>query len=112
MRIGFPPTALVLAVAGLVILLWLCYAESCRSVDAETDRRRLRRDRRRPPPREPIPAAPAPKSFVETITGSSLFSMKTMGDFMRMKHEVNSLDDLIKKVEPATAAEGYDLTVG
>jgi hypothetical protein len=29
---------------------------------------------------------------------------KTVGDFIRIKHEVNGLDDLIRQVDPTAAA--------
>ncbi len=114
MRIGLPPAALALAVAGLFVL-WLCFMESGRSDDAGTNRRRRRRQQPPLPVPPPValsgPAA-APRSFVETIAGSSLFTRKTVGDFIRMKHEVNSLDELIKKVDPTAAAAAEEPVVG
>jgi hypothetical protein len=108
MRIGLPPAALALAVAGLIVL-WLCYVESRRSEDSTTDAgggRRHRRSRRRKQqqlPVEPSPLPPPPpptKSFVETMVGSGFINQKKIGEFLRMKYEVSNLDDLIKKVDP------------
>jgi hypothetical protein len=107
MGIGVPPVALALAVAGLIVL-WLCYAESRRSDDDAADcrRGRNRRSHRQPAPVPARAAAPPPpppeslKDFAKKVAGSGFINQKKINDFVMLKYEINTLDDLIKKVEP------------